>query len=193
MQSSFRANATLKSSFGILESVLGDLPALVEISKGTRLTYAVLQHEDDKSISTLIIFEKDAIVYTFNPAPRGVVRSAELAKFISLLAFVEGIYEIDFSSIYRYVVDVLIHVDGATVGIVQNDPLIERINALSGINRNLSHDLIRLRAEVAPLRESIARYKKVLDEVLEWLRKNGFSENRAFMEAVGDEIVRLNN
>ena len=193
VRSSFRANARLKSSLGMLESVLGDLPALVEMSKGTRLTYAVLQHEGDKNGPALIIFEKYEIVYTFNPVPDGVRRSTELAKFISLLAFVDGVYEIDFSSIYRYVVDVLAHADGAPIGIVQTDSLIERINALSGINQSLSHDLIKLRAEVAPLKESVARYKTVLGELLEWLHKNGFAENRAFMDAVGNGILQLDN
>jgi hypothetical protein len=33
----------------------------------------------------------------------------------------------------------------------------------------------------------------VLGEVLEWLHKNGFAENRAFVDAVGNGILQLNN
>ncbi len=167
---SFVASARIRSSLGLLEASLNELPALKERSRGTRLTYAVLEIEEGKPQNHgKMVFGKDSVAYFYNVGDRDDRGHAvELAKFISMLAYVDDFYDITLKSIYGYLVEGLSRVKYDSYDAARREALVERVNTLAGINLNLSHELVRLRYENALLGQRKGAYEKGLRDVLDW-------------------------
>ncbi|MGC8647989.1 MAG: hypothetical protein ACP5SJ_00630 [Candidatus Micrarchaeia archaeon] len=183
---SFVAKAELKCDFGLLEKTLEELPALKKASYGSRLAYNIIELPNGVSNNAEICFERNTITYkAYFSEYRRIGYRKELLKFLSLLGYTKKLYQVDFSSIYGYIIEAL-HVEEIVPSLNQGcKSAEEKLVVVKRVNVELAQKLIGDDIEIAALRRRISNYEAFLSELAEAIEMKGGYTLENLMEKIG--------
>jgi hypothetical protein len=186
-RTSFVANAVLKCSTRLLEATLSELPALQKAAYGSSISYYILEKSMREKERAYVTFGKSSITYTFRFENHGSeLRRRSLMMFLSLLVYVKDLYDIDFASIYGYIIEEL----GAEELIHDSDVnrcawLEERIAALNAVNVSLAHRLIDKTELYSELSKEILEYTALVEGIAKAVEKSFGVSFEAFLDRLG--------
>ncbi len=164
---SFYANALMKAEFGEIERAMSMVPGAKLLSLGTSMKYrinSIDRHEDTLELC------RDKVIYTYKVQRASRIESnMNLLRFLSLLGLLKEVYEVEFGSIYGFVVAAL---RDCTAVPEQNmqidyDAISARVDALSKVNASVSKEMILLHKEVQRLRNENAIFIRFCSEVFD--------------------------
>ena len=151
LRSSFRVSATLLSGLSLLEMRLGSNPALKQISRGTRLSYALVCGPGAAE-SQVIEFDTSYISYTYlfeNPGMS--VYSTNLARFLAILGFVDGLYDVKLGSLYAYILEAI----DPSANAIDSHRDAARFEAMSDMLESLNQSNMSLAASLAAAKKAV--------------------------------------
>ncbi|MEM3227651.1 MAG: hypothetical protein QXK65_01750 [Candidatus Micrarchaeaceae archaeon] len=186
---SFTAKAELKCSLKLLEATLDELPALKKDSYGSRLSYSILDGKEGAQscvASARATFEKSLITYTFGFENQdAILYKRNLMMFMSLLAYVNGLYSVDFPSIYGYIIEGLAGSELIGLGEEKQAGMEERIDALNRVNVRLAHELANKISIASMLEAKVSEYEALLEELSTAARSSMGIELEALLAKLG--------
>lgn len=196
LSSCFHARVQLNSSLAEVKKVLDAFRCLDLRSYGTRLIYAV-SGAGEKNTPVLELCKDSVSLRFFFMKPDRREYTDNLLRFLAILAYLRGLYSMDFYEIYDYVVEAL-H-NNWSFSSLDGKPLDEiteqQIVSLSRSNAVLSHEFVKLLYEKRRLERRIGTYKNFCAEVIERASGTGVKNEmrkNAILSSMGVDSATIN-
>ena len=172
MCSAFHARAELHGSLSNVRTAMKSMPNVEVASTGTIMRFIIRETESPKSALAIMAFTNNDITFTFYfNEPNVSEYKKNLLKFMSILAYLKDFYTINMRDLYAYVIEALRHCDYMMAREAGSayDLSKERMNALSGVNISLSHELSLRNARIKAIESELATYRSFSEEVIKKL------------------------
>jgi hypothetical protein len=138
-------------------------------SSGTRLIYSIVDAVKKGNEPLLELCRNSISLRFFFAKPDRGEYTSNLLRFLSILAYLDALYSIDFTGVYGYVIEALRN--NWSLSALEDRPcddvLIQRIDALNGVNATLSYEFVSLSREKKKLEKDAQTYRMFCAEVLE--------------------------
>lgn len=197
---SFVLRGRIKTNTTKVKERLSCLPNMKLVSYGTRLKYIVIEGED-KTSATFEAGPESLCMSFFFDEPSPLLYNKNMMKLLSILAFLEKDYEVDLTSLYVPIIEIL---HGFVL--FKPDPkkgyaerLERQIKALSCSNNSIADRLIERERILEKTINDGEAYRQFCLSVLDYVK--GISQNRgmafANLNAIGvsdsnsAKIIRL--
>ena len=194
LSESFAAAARLRTGAGMqdVRKLMDAFPGATPLSEGTGLKYCIKCGKKEEQL--LLTFRCDMITYAYTiQKQNAAVRSANLAKFLSILAYLKGAYEICLDSLYGAIIDSIsdkLFIEDKENG--GNDAKVIRIDALSRSNLFLSNALIESIASGRALEKSEAAHRAFFACVMERFSHDSPDARKVLLKLGVDEALAAN-
>lgn len=169
LNSSFIIRAELNVSIQVLAKIIQKLPYVTLKYPPDTIEYIMCDNFYD--ISTAVCFFRDKIVlkYSFDRASlHNYVLN--LTRLITILAYLDNVYEIKLESIYQYIIEGLRRSTEEVQNvnqIINGNMLLRRIIVLNDLNIALSFKLLSLEKKISKLNPQLSLLKDFSSDVVE--------------------------
>lgn len=169
LSSCFHVRARLSASLAAVRCELSAFRCLRPCSSGSRLVYAVVDAKKNGDEALLELCKDTISLRFFFARPDRAEYTDNLLKFFSILAYLNGLYSVDFAEVYGYAVEALRNNWSFSVleDRPRDDVFGQRVDALSCINATLSKEFMALSRDNRELKTRIKTYRSFCAEVLE--------------------------
>ncbi len=169
LRSSITIPCKLNGKMSDLRSRLVNMPSIVPLNQSTNPVYMI----DDEDSDARVCFRKESITieYVFDDASINVRRRI-LIYFLSILGFLDELYEVKLNSLYPEIIDSLSNIK--EFGITKNDlsKYEKRIETLNNINLKLYHRHLHATKSKINAIKSLEEYKRVCYEIMALISSN---------------------
>ncbi len=191
LHSTFHVSAHLKVSTAHLKNELEKVAYLKPLSYGTSLNYSL--HPFDPTYSCLLEFSKSSVDYSFSfSAPSEIEYTRNFLVLIAILSYLKACYDIDMSTIYPYLVEVLQIAVVISPKEEKNSAaaILKRVDELCKSNAILSKDLLSLQRRVAYLSKTIEKLSSFAVHAISNMPRlsNGKYNSATIASALGIEL-----
>ncbi len=200
-----RVKATLKVSADEVKKKLAAFPfakATDGTEKGTEIKYKICKKGKEKADMMLLDCQKDSISLSFyydEKSKPGI--TLNLVRFISLLAYLKGSYEVMLDELYEQIVESISY--AAVIGYkpyieIDESKTSDMVNSLGKSNLALSNKITEIESSLNITKEEVKTYEQFAKEVLEKFSMKG-DEARSSADMLGidtglrDKVVALLN
>ncbi len=169
-----KVKATLRVSAAELEKKLAAFPfakATEGTEKGTEIKYKVCKKGKEKSDMLILECSKDGITLSFYYDEKSKPgKTLNLLRFMSLLAYLKGSYEVVLDELYEQIVESISY--AAVIGYkpyieIDENKTSDLLNSLGKSNLALSNKITELEKSLTGVKEDNVIYKQFSKEVLD--------------------------
>ena len=186
-RSSFYAEAKLLGTMAEVKKRLESLPSVTIVRDGSVVRYEVIGGNGTKQVLEL---DRKSISFTFSfSSINAQERAANLARFLALVAMLDGLYEVHVRSIYPYVIESL---RSAVIPMRVRSPdyanerrAAEMINSLEDANRVLSSLVIGAVRDRDAALGKLSLQRSFSSAIMDTLSRRGVDVSAALADEFG--------